>query len=355
MAAKYRQLAAILRSELASLAQHGGKLDTEDELSRRYHMSRQTVRHALKLLEDEGLILRRQGSGSYVRQTPHQAHADRVAVITSSREHYFYPKILHDIQTELSEAGYGVLNFAAENRVGLEREILQQIIQTGAAGIIVEGTKSALPNPNADLYSALSQQGIPIVFLHGGYSNLPEYPRVVDDNYGGGRLLTQYLLDKGCRKIAGIFKSDDIQGPLRYQGMVETMAQAGLPIPDLAIAWFDSEDLRTWEEETRTEQLRSFIETRLRDGQAVICHNDEIAYHLIRLLTQSGRKVPEDVAVVSFDNSYYCQMGAIPITSLGHRSGRIGSAAAKLLLEQMNKLQSRTVTLEWELHKRQSG
>ena len=69
MAAKYVQLADILRSELRQVLRQGGsKLPTEEELSQRYHMSRQTVRHALKLLEEDGLIERRQGSGSYIRQ-----------------------------------------------------------------------------------------------------------------------------------------------------------------------------------------------------------------------------------------------------------------------------------------------
>ena len=66
MAAKYLLLADRLREELSrGGGQAGYKLPTEQELSRQYRLSRQTVRHALRLLEEEGLIRRRQGSGSY--------------------------------------------------------------------------------------------------------------------------------------------------------------------------------------------------------------------------------------------------------------------------------------------------
>ena len=66
MAMKYKLLAGLLREDLAKNGGRSGyKLPTEAELTRRYRMSRQTVRHALQLLAEEGLIQSRQGSGTY--------------------------------------------------------------------------------------------------------------------------------------------------------------------------------------------------------------------------------------------------------------------------------------------------
>ena len=95
MAAKYEQLASILRSEVQQILRQGGsKLATEAELSQRYHMSRQTVRHALKLLEEENLIERRQGSGSYIRQSGRSDDVHQIAVITTFLDDYIFPSIL---------------------------------------------------------------------------------------------------------------------------------------------------------------------------------------------------------------------------------------------------------------------
>ena len=106
MAAKYEQLASILRSEVQQILRQGGsKLATEAELSQRYHMSRQTVRHALKLLEDENLIERRQGSGSYIRQSGRSDDVHQIAVITTFLDDYIFPSILHDVQSSFAEAG----------------------------------------------------------------------------------------------------------------------------------------------------------------------------------------------------------------------------------------------------------
>lgn len=68
-------------------------------------------------------------------------------------------------------------------------------------GLIIEGSKTALPNPNLDLYEKLDRAGIPVVFLHGSYRALPNALCVSDDNYGGGYLLARHLISRGHTKM----------------------------------------------------------------------------------------------------------------------------------------------------------
>ena len=79
-----------------------------------------------------------------------------------------------------------------------------------------------------------------------------------------------------------------------------------------------------------------------------------MAYPLIQALLSAGKRVPEDVAVVSFDNSYYSQMGPAPITSLRHRS-RMGRAAAEQLLALLEGGTAQSKHLDWELVERASS
>ena len=87
----------------------------------------------------------------------------------------------------------------------------------------------------------------------------------------------------------------------------------------------------------------------------MVCYNDEIAHHLIRRLLEFGRAVPGDVAVVSFDNSFYSQIGPVPITSIGHKTNRMGKAAAAMLLDMLSGGKPQSLLLEWELFLRTSG
>ena len=108
--------------------------------------------------------------------------------------------------------------------------------------MIVEGTKTALPNPNIDLYANLKEQGIPVVFINGFYPELKKPIYVVADDRAGGRTLCETLLKKGHRRIAGIFKSDDIQGHRRYAGYAEALRAAGIPLNDDNVLWFTTEN-----------------------------------------------------------------------------------------------------------------
>lgn len=355
MAMKYQLLADRLREELARNSGRAGfKLPTEQELSRQYRLSRQTVRHALRLLEEEGLIHRRQGSGSYATGLLPGEAPRQIAVVTSYLDDYIFPAILHDASEVFSRQGYSTAVYATENRVGAERDILLRLLEEPVSGLLAEGSKTALPTPNADLYQRLLQTGIPLVFLHGSYAGLERIPCVADDNFGGGYQLARYLMDQGRRDIAGIFKSDDVQGPQRYFGVVSALRDGGAPLRDGRFAWYDTEDRRLLLEEKDGRLLSEFVHRRLGDAGAVICYNDEIAYHLIQALLAAGRRVPEEVAVVSFDNSYLSQLGPVPITSLSHRS-RMGQVAAEEIIELLRGGTARSRFLEWELVARSSG
>lgn len=356
MAAKYKVLADLLREELIrNSGSSTYKFPTEAELSRKYQMSRETVRHALRLLADEGLVESRQGSGTYATGKPVGAVPRQVAVITSFLDDYIFPTILHDAQAVFTQQGYSTLVYATENKVGREREILCRLLNEPIKGILVEGSKTALPSPNADLYQRLRQAGIPIVFLHGAYAELSGIPCISDDNYSGGYQLARYLIEKGHRNIAGIFKSDDTQGPQRYHGAISAIRDAGLDIADDNFCWYDTHDRTELLEEKNTYLLREFLERHQAETTAVICYNDEIAFLLIRELLLLGKKVPDDMAVVSFDNSYYSKIGPVPITSLCHKSNKMGHAAAEQLICAIQGKTVSSCSIPWELIERSSS
>ena len=107
-------------------------------------------------------------------------------------------------------------------------------------------------------------------------------------------------------------------------------------------------------EENDLRLLVGFLQERLQDATAVVCYNDEIAYSMVQALFAAGRRVPEDTAVVSFDNSYLSQLGPVPITSLGPRS-HIGRAAAEHMIALLNGEMPASEFLEWKLVPRGSG
>ena len=165
--------------------------------------SPQTVRQALSLLARDGLIETKRGSGSHIlRSAASGACHYNIAVIVTYIGDYVFPSILREIEDVLSQQECTSSIFATQNRVSNERKILTRLLEQPVDGILVEATKSALPNPNLDLYRRLMDSDTPLVFIHGYYPDLPESHFVLDANYDGGLMLARYLADQGSPALA---------------------------------------------------------------------------------------------------------------------------------------------------------
>ena len=354
MSAKYIQLANTLRAAIIDgKYQPSNRLPTEQQLMQQFGVSRQTVRNALELLTRDGLIQRRQGSGSTILRQKPQLDNRSIAIVISFANTYIFPSLLMDTQQALLENGFSVLVYGTDNQFEKERKILLQLLEHPVRGLIVEGTKSVLPNPNLDLYQQLQNSGVPIVFLHSCYPEL-DAPVLRDDDESGGYMAVQHLLEKGHTHIGGIFKMDDRQGILRYSGMMNALRDAQIPFEEENTFWFDTNQRLALIEKNDTTWLQNYANHLVKHCTAVVCYNDEIAYQLLELLLRSGVEVPRQLAIISFDNSHYSILGAIGLTSLSPDPSKLGSMAAQSILELIHGGEVQSQKLPWNLIPRKS-
>ncbi len=345
---KYLIIASALRDEIKSGQYTDGKmLPTEEQLSDRFSASRQTVRQALSVLVAEGLITKLRGSGSRVRTQDEPVRSGNIAIVATYISDYIFPGILREAEAVLAKNKYSAILAATHNSIFSERNILTDLLAKPIDGMLVEGTKTALPNPNLDLYRALMERGIPIVFFNGYYADLDGTVSVYADNFGGGYELVRYLLKHGHTAISGIFKSDDIQGHQRYAGYITALRDAGHMIPDQCVFWYTTE--------SRDELFTDELASKLSECSAVVCYNDEIALRLIPLLHSRGVKVPEEISIVSFDNSSLSEISPVKITSLSYGDQNIGRVAAEKLMRRLAGEAAESQTLHWTLVERESS
>lgn len=354
MSAKYVKLAELLKNQIEENGGNIFKLPTENALCKKYCVSRQTVRKALSVLENERLIEKRQGSGSYTTGRFGRTERDTVAILVCSDSEYIYPELLADLRSALQEQGFSSTVYVTENQFSKEREILSYLLNHPVRGILSEGCKTAFPTPNHDLYYRLSKEGTSILFFHGSYQNLPDFPSLKDDNFEGGYYFGKYLLSLGHEKTAAVIKSDDIQGLERCHGFLSALRDENVPFPEKNICYFDSVKLNALQKKQDTGFLTDFIGKQLDGATAVLCYNDEIAYWLIKELIYKNLRIPEDVSVVCFDNSYLSELSAIQLTALSHKKQEMGQTAAEMLLKLMKGSPVSPKKLSWHLICRQS-
>lgn len=347
MTAKYIQLANILKEQILQNTGTIYKLPSENTLCRQYHVSRQTVRAALQVLTKDGLIEKRHGSGSY--STGLGAMEKKIGIIVNNADEYTTPYLLADIESVLGEKGFRATIHSTFSKAETEHDILEELEKASIRGLIVEGLRTTLPNPNLELYKRLEAKGISILFVNGYYPALTSYIHIADDNYYGGYILTKHLLELGHTQIAGIFKMDDLQGLERYSGYTSALRESGLPVRDELVTWYTAAELEALESKSDTGFLTSFLRKNKDSYSAIVCYNDEIAYWLIREMRYANIRVPEDISVVSFDNSYMSDLNSIRITTLAHEKHALGTVAATTLLRMIQGEHVISEELPWQL------
>ncbi|MCL6633896.1 MAG: GntR family transcriptional regulator [Alicyclobacillus herbarius] len=312
--------------------QPGDQLPTEIELAEEFQVSRHTIRQAISSLTAAGLVTRVQGRGTFVAQ-PHVSRDTQptrmIGVLTTYINDYIFPHIIRGIEQELSQAGYSVLLFSTSNDFSRERDALRRILDAQVDGLIVEPTKSALANPNLDLYLQILERNIPMVMLHASYLELCT-PTIRIDDVGAAQELTTHLLDLGHRRIGGLFKSDDIQGKFRMRGFLKALKAKGVLPTSRFIAMYETE--------TRHQAIRSFAERIASQPpdvrpEAVVCYNDEVAFELLTSLAEHRIRVPEDLSVVGFDDAPLASVGEVPLTTMTHPKSEMGVLAAQFVIE----------------------
>ncbi|GHU63439.1 GntR family transcriptional regulator [Clostridia bacterium] len=309
----------------------GDRLPSEQALCNKFNFSRQTVRNAIIKLTEAGVVRSVQGSGTYVADSQNILREKRVGVIFSYMQDYIFPSILRGVESGLMKAGYGIEFGITGNSIEKERQILERMLTSNLSGFIVEGSCSALPNPNIEIYRRLKKMGIPVVFIHNYYEE-HLFPSIMTRDAECTKLLTEVLIDEGHTKIAGLFKIDDFQGRSRLGGYLEALYDADIPVEEKDIFYYTTRTADI----TRIPGLMDTF-TGSDPCTAIVCYNDQVARILYGLFLNTGLKVPDDVSMTGFDNVFETMLDGVRLTTIKHPKGELGKRAVQCLLEMIEK------------------
>jgi DNA-binding LacI/PurR family transcriptional regulator len=359
---KYRQIYGQLRAEIAA-GKYGrsGRLPSESQLVERFHVSRPTAARALRDLKEQGLIVRRIGSGSYV------AVAEGLPLTTNRQLGLLIPglgtlEILEVICVELARLArvhnYSLLwaPSAHPHRPGntsLEgaEELCEQFIERKVSGVFLASVPHAVGGKDGAprLAERLRQAGIAVVLLDRDVNVYPvrsDFDLVGIDNFAGGYLLAQHLISLGCRRMMFFAQPRyATTASLRIAGAREAMLDSSIRIPSNFVYQAEADDPRVLQRISA------------KDGvDAVICVNDFYAAVLLRTLHRAGVGVPGDVRVVGFDDVKLATLLSVPLTTMHQPCPQIAEIAFRAMLDRMAEpqLPPRTIVLTPRLVVRES-
>jgi len=237
-------------------------------------------------------------------------------------EHHFFSGILQAFKTYVEDMGYEV-TFVSK-KVGTQSlTYLEWCKYKDIDGILI-----VTVDVNDENLNELRQSGIPIVTVDSGLINVPT---VISDNFQGTRMVLEYLMSRGAKRIA------HIAGPMRSFSAMErleafktVLGQYEMDASMVVEAYnYDFNSGRN----ALMAMFRSFDEV----PDAIYAASDDIALGVIIALKELGYKVPEDISVVGFDNIELTRYTSPSLTTVAQDKVRIGTEAAKRLIAQINK------------------
>ena len=322
----------------AGLFLPGARFLTEAQLTDRFSCSRQTVRRALEVLEQQGQVTRVQGSGTFIAEDDSPLASQRqrsmtVGMIFTYMDTYIFPSIVRGAGDALVKEGYSMQLLWTDNTVTGESAALRMMMEKKLDGLIVEPTRSALPCANIELYHMLAERGTPVIFIDSYYPEL-SIPHVALDDIQAGWIATTHLIEKGHRRIACILPHTNRQGHLRYLGHVKALREHALAIKEEDILWYSKENM---------DQLLSAGQLLdvLSPYSALLCYNDTIALQVMETLTKNGIHVPDQISIIGIDDSQAARY--THLTSIAHPASKLGEAAARLLMSMIDGKEGKSV------------
>lgn len=228
----------------------------------------------------------------------------------------FYLSIVRGVEEAAASEQHSLL-VVSQPSAASARRVCELFTQRRVDGMVVVGV--TVP---AEATQHLRHQGFPLALLQGGPGSVVNF---AVDNYGGAVAMTEHLVGLGYRRVAYIAGSDNTSdNGERFRGFRDTLDRAGLAFdPQL----FAQGDYSLGSGARATEAL---LARTLPD--AIFAANDRMALEAMLALRRSGRRVPEDVAVVGFDDIPMASYASSPLTTVRQPGYELGFRAAKAVL-----------------------
>ena len=270
-----------------------------------------------------------------------------IASIIPNITNPFYPSVERGLQDVAERFGYDLIVYNTDGVAEKEHKCLRSVQQRGVDGIVA----SFFHVTTVDLRPLL-ERNVPVVRLESraqGTGSLP-LDNLYVDSVAAAHDAVRYLIDRGYRPV-GTIVAENGPGPLRLLGYRRALEESDVPVDESLIAHAD------FTEQGGYTGMRKLL-SRPSRPRAVFAANDMMAMGALVALREVGLRVPEDVAMMGFDDISAAKLVNPPLTTIRLFQEQLGGRAAELLIERLQGKApegGRSEEMPFELVKRESA
>lgn len=278
-----------------------------------------------------------------------QQKTNTIGVLMHELNSNFMTSVLSGIEKVTTEAGYDIIIAHSGESFEKEKANTLNLFHKRVDGLIASlsfGTSSL------DHFMPFERKNIPVVFFDRVEEN-SDTIKVVIDNYKAGYIATQHLLEQGCKRIAIVTASlkRNVYAQ-RYRGYVDAQYDKGVEMDECRVL------IKDLSEQSGIDCALDLIAMNpMPDG--VFITNDFVAAQCMRTLKEHGIRIPDDIAVVGFNNDAISRIVEPTLTTIDYPGSELGKIAAKNLIDHLRGekdiRQTSTIIVRSELLVRESS
>lgn len=239
-------------------------------------------------------------------------------------QHPFFPEVIRGISKAAHEKKFALQMSTGEK----EEEIYEEVVEM-LQGRRVDGVILLYSRVNDKLMKYLLRHDFPFVVIGKPHQRAEQITHVDNDNYRIGKEATQYLLELGHERIAFIGGNETyLVTADRLLGYKEALEEAGLVYRQEYVVY---EEFLQKANQEEMKKLFSLNEP----PTALVVVDDLLALDVLKLLDELNLRVPDDISLVSFNNTLLADMARPPLTSVDIHIFQLGYEAAKNLIEKV--------------------
>jgi LacI family transcriptional regulator len=237
----------------------------------------------------------------------------------------FFHDVAQGIELAAEDADLSLFICNSNSRSAREAVHLDRLLQQRVQGILITPVDPAAPH-----LDELIRRGVPMVIVD-RIGNADSCCSVAVDDVLGGRIAVEHLAEQGHTRVAFIGGPESLgQVHERLVGAREMWESLGNDPEDLI--YLPTETLSVSEGRSAGERLAGLAARRR--PTAAFCANDLLALGLLQQSIGAGLRVPDDLAIVGFDDIEFAAAAAVPLTSVRQPRQELGRAAAQLVLDE---------------------
>jgi DNA-binding LacI/PurR family transcriptional regulator len=335
----YEQIEVDLKRKIREgILKRGELIGSQSELCKEYSVSTITIKKALADLVHEGVLMTRVGKGTYVADQPQNkmdlSKHRAIGLVLRDLKHPYFSLIVHGVEERAYELGFNVLLANSSNNIEKEEQQIMHFRKMGVDGLIIASLGyeyGATP-----YIERLHRENFPYVMV--SYMHDPQYWYVGTDHEQGGYLATSHLISLGYKTVGYLhIGPGNLLSEVRKKGYERALVEHDHPFNTRLIFNLTNEPHDTGIDRFQLghQFAQHFDELRKRP-QALFVYSDLVAMGFEQAATELGIRIPDDVAIVGYDDIAIAQYAPIPLTTVHQPAEKIGKMAVDVIQKRIN-------------------